>query len=88
MNVLLAGIQAASGAVGITFVAFIFNMWRKGELVPRVVVEMLGEKYQSADAIREAARKEESEQMGLLMRELTEALRSSQGSRPRHGRDF
>jgi hypothetical protein len=87
MNVLLAVIQAGVGGVGITLVVIIFNMWRKGDLIPRAVVEMLGERFQAADAIREAARKEESEQMGLLMRELTDALRN-QGSRPRHGRDL
>lgn len=68
-------------------IIIVFSMFRNGDLVPRTVVEMLGERYKTADDLREAARRVEAEQNRQLMTELMEALQAQQGARSRHGRD-
>lgn len=75
MNLLIAALQAAPGGVGIVLIIQVFRMWRRGDLVPRIVVEMM-----------EEARKEDREQLQLLMTAVIDALERGNG-RPRHGRD-
>lgn len=75
MNALVATLQAVPGGVGAALLVQIFRMWRRGDLIPKFVVELMM-----------AARKEDREQIELLVRSLTEAL-ESRGSPPRHGRE-
>lgn len=76
MNALIATLQAVPGGVGAALMIQIFRMWRRGDLVPKAVVEMM-----------EAARREEQEQKQILMNAVIEAL-GRQDGRPRHGRDI
>jgi hypothetical protein len=87
VDVLVSALQVASGGIGLTMIIIVFSMWRSGDLVPKAVVEMLGERYKTADDLREAARRVEAEQNRQLMTELMAALQAQQG-RSRHGRDY
>lgn len=87
MDPIVVALQLASGGVGLTLTLIIFNMWRNGDLVPRVVLETALKAYQKADELREAARHEEAAQNRDLQRALLEALEERNG-RSRHGRDF
>ncbi len=75
MSDLVALVQSGVGGVGVALMLQIFRMWRRGDLVPRAVVEMM-----------ETARKEDKEQITLLMTAVIESLERG-ASRPRHGRD-
>lgn len=69
-------------ALAVSLVTLMATAVFKGWLIPRGVVEHLHSQWEAVDNIREAARKEEREQMAELlqatqaaMRELAEALR-------------
>jgi hypothetical protein len=75
MSTLVTLLQTAPGNIGLILIIQVFRMWRRGDLVPKAVVEMM-----------EAARKEDREQAQLLMAAVIDALERG-NSRPRHGRD-
>jgi hypothetical protein len=75
MNALVATLQAVPGALGTALMIQIFRMWRRGDLVPKAVLELM-----------EAARKEEQAQKQILMTAVIEALGRSD-TPPRHSRD-
>lgn len=76
MTALITLLQAGPGTVGVVLIIQVFRMWRRGDLVPKAVVEMM-----------EAARKEDREQTQLLMTAVIDALERGD-SRPRHSRDL
>lgn len=76
----VAGLVAAAGAYGplalaVAMFIAMARAWFRGDLVPRSVVASISEAWKAADALREAARKEERDQLISLMAELREALR-------------
>jgi hypothetical protein len=75
MNALVATLQAVPGGIGSVLMIQIFRMWKRGDLVPKAVVEMM-----------EAARREEQKQKQILMDAVIDSL-GRNDARPRHGRE-
>jgi len=75
MDELIAIGQIASGGVGLVLVVLLFAMWRRGDLVPKAVVEMMM-----------AARKEDQAQVDRLMQAVIDAL-EHRDSPARHSRN-
>jgi len=78
----MAALLASAGAYGPLALAVVMFLamsraWFRGDLVPRSVVTAMAEAWKATDSLREAARKEERDQLISLMTELKEALRHS-----------
>lgn len=76
-TVLLAAGQYGPLALALGLLLRIYVSWSRGDLVPKVVVQSMSEAWKATDAIREAARKEERDQLVSLIAELREALRNN-----------
>jgi hypothetical protein len=69
---IVANVTATIGLFG-----WLVRALARGDFVPRAAVTSMSDAWKSADATRETARKEEREQLGRLIEELTDAVRAN-----------
>jgi hypothetical protein len=77
MTAVLLGLgQYGPLAIALGLFTLIGRLWYRGDLVPKASVQAMAEAWKATDALRETARKEERDQLILLMTELRDALKT------------